>query len=149
MAWFARIGSCDSHKSGHSRESEVQVIRANRVIHAIKTGVSIANDSRESRCESPVPLRLTKFATKNSQHLSLPKFRNCITLNFWDHSGVKNPAAPRQFAGEFYTPDFRNFELRIAKEFASECEWFCEWDGENFALVAEIPCEQTFATKSR
>ena len=37
------------------------MIQANRVIHAIKIGVSIAIariDSRESRCESPVPLRI-------------------------------------------------------------------------------------------
>ena len=34
------------------------MIRANRP-DAQKKGVSIANDSRESRCESPVPLRFT------------------------------------------------------------------------------------------
>ena len=30
-----------------------------------------------------------KIATKKSPHLSLPKFQNFITLNFWDRSRVK------------------------------------------------------------
>ena len=42
------------------------MIRANRVIRAIEIGVSIANDSRESRCEAPVPLRCTLERNLNS-----------------------------------------------------------------------------------
>ena len=38
-------------------------------------------------------------------------------------------------------------ELSVAKEFASECECFCEWNAKMFALAAEIPCEWKFATK--
>ena len=48
VARFARIDSHDSRESGDSRESEIRAIRANRLIRAIKIGVSIANDSRES-----------------------------------------------------------------------------------------------------
>ena len=43
IGWFARIGT-----SSDACESAWR---------AIKIGVSTANDSRESRCESPVPLR--------------------------------------------------------------------------------------------
>ena len=50
VAWFARIGN-----SSESCESAWR---------AIKIGVSIANDSRESRCKSPVPLSTPKSSPK-------------------------------------------------------------------------------------
>ena len=39
-----KIDSHDSRESGDLRELEIRVIRANRPIRAIKTGVPIAND---------------------------------------------------------------------------------------------------------
>ena len=41
----------------------------------------------------------------------------------------------------------KSCELGVAKEFASECEWLCEWNGVNFVVAAETPCEWKFATK--
>ena len=38
-------------------------------------------------------------------------------------------------------------KLSVAKEFASECEWSCEWNSENVVLVAEYACEWKFAIK--
>ena len=41
-----------------------------------------------------------------------------------------------------------NFGHQISnKKLRIECEWFCEWNGENLLVAAEIPCEWTFATK--
>ena len=56
VAWFARIDSHDSRESPDSRESGDSSDSCESAWRAIKIGVSIANDSRESRCESPVPL---------------------------------------------------------------------------------------------
>ena len=51
IGWFARIGNwSDSCQSAW---------------RAIKTGVSIANDSRESGCESPVPLSARNFPERS------------------------------------------------------------------------------------
>ena len=38
-------------------------------------------------------------------------------------------------------------ELSDAKEFASECEWFCERHNDGFVPVTEVPCEWMSATK--
>ena len=47
---------------------------------------------------------------------------------------------------------FSALELRakhfVYMRFFFECGWFCERNGETFVLVAEIPCEWIFATKS-
>ena len=48
VAWFVRIDSHDLRESGDSRESEIRVIQGDSAWHAMKKGVSIANDSRES-----------------------------------------------------------------------------------------------------
>ena len=54
-----------------------------------------------------------------------------------------------KFANEISLPTLsKSCEFRVAKEFASECESFCEWNGKSVVLAAEIPCERTFATKS-
>ena len=37
-------------------------------------------------------------------------------------------------------------ELNIAKEFASECDSFCERNDRTFLVAAQIPCGWTFAT---
>ena len=46
------------------------------MIRAIKIGISIANDSRESRCESPVPLRRPPICTLSIElHKHLPHLK--------------------------------------------------------------------------
>ena len=69
-------------------------------------------------------------------------------IGVWLHRGRSDTAANANANSdalwEFQT---KSCELSVAKEFASECEWLCEWNGTRFVLVAEIPCEWTFATK--
>ena len=57
MAWFARIDSHDSRRIGWFARITSSSDLCESAWRAINIGVSIANDSRESRCESPVPLR--------------------------------------------------------------------------------------------
>ena len=93
IGWFARIGN--SSDSGES------------AWYAINIGVSIANDSRESRCESPVPLRgeINPRTRKSKIGTSTPP-NPPSKEEFYGHGGfpaerTKNSQAPIKLARPF------------------------------------------------
>ena len=60
VAWLARIDSHDSRESGDSRESEIQVIRANRLMRYKNRGFSCEWFARSARIALRIA-RATKF----------------------------------------------------------------------------------------
>ena len=126
VAWFARIDSHDSCKSGDARESEIRVIQANRLTRYKNRGFNCEwfarIDLRESRCESPMPLRSYRIFhqlafTMRNLPLDLPaepqRFRGmlgrrggartCVLRTSFFSSQLKNPGQVWFPSSSFHT----------------------------------------------
>ena len=75
-------------------------------------------------------------------------------VRIWAHRGRSDSAAnancefwrdPWNLLAKFRLQISKKLRIKRCEEFASECEWFCEWNCKNFVLAEKSPCQCSLA----